>query len=89
MICLGFILTSCSGVDKSDASFNRDPFENTNRQIYAFNDSVDTLILEPVAYGYNKAKIASKSRLPELGPLYLRKLDQRISTFLGEKSFFK
>ena len=55
MVCLGFILTSCSGVDKSDASYNRDPFENTNRQFHAFNDRVDTLILEPVAYGYNKA----------------------------------
>ena len=55
MACLGLILTSCSSVDKSEVSYNRDPFENTNRQIYAFNDSVDTLILEPVAYGYNKA----------------------------------
>ncbi len=55
MACLGLILTSCSSVDKSEVSYNRDPFENTNRQIYAFNDSVDTLMLEPVAYGYNKA----------------------------------
>ena len=55
MACLGLILTSCSSVDKSEVSYNRDPFENTNRQIYAFNDSVDTLMLEPMAYGYNKA----------------------------------
>jgi len=55
MACLGLILTSCSSLDKSDVSHNRDPFENTNRQIYAFNHSVDTLILEPVAYGYNQA----------------------------------
>ena len=55
LVWLGFILTSCSGVDKSDSSYNIDPFENTNRQIYAFNDRFDTLILEPVAYGYNKA----------------------------------
>ena len=55
MVCLGFILTSCSNTDNSDYSYKRDPFENTNRKIYALNNSVDSLVLEPVAYGYNKA----------------------------------
>ena len=54
MVCLGFVLNGCSGADKADVYYKRDPLEKTNRQIYAFNNSVDTFILEPAANGYNK-----------------------------------
>ena len=30
----------------------RDPFEGVNRQVYAFNDSLDRAVLKPVAQGY-------------------------------------
>ena len=49
------ILTSCSSTNNGSFSLKKDPFENTNRQIYAFNSRIDTFILEPVASSYNKA----------------------------------
>ncbi|MDE2503207.1 MAG: VacJ family lipoprotein, partial [Burkholderiales bacterium] len=33
---------------------NPDPFENWNRKVYAFNDSVDRAVLKPVAQTYRK-----------------------------------
>jgi len=32
----------------------RDPWEGTNRKIFAFNDAVDRAVLKPVAQGYQK-----------------------------------
>jgi phospholipid-binding lipoprotein MlaA len=32
----------------------RDPWEHTNRQVFAFNDYVDAKVLKPVATGYQK-----------------------------------
>ena len=34
------------------ASVNEDPYENFNRQMFAFNDNVDSAVFEPVAKGY-------------------------------------
>ncbi|MBT5574152.1 MAG: VacJ family lipoprotein [Alphaproteobacteria bacterium] len=51
-ICLVF--TGCTSTNQEQITDKRDPFESTNRKIYAFNDKVDTAILEPVAAGYNK-----------------------------------
>ena len=51
---LAFLSTSCSSVDEELISNRKDPFENTNRKIFAFNDNLDTVVLEPIAAGYNK-----------------------------------
>jgi len=51
---LAFLSTSCSSVDEDLISNRKDPFENTNRKIFVFNDNLDTLVLEPIAAGYNK-----------------------------------
>ncbi len=53
-VFLAFSSTSCSSVDEDLISNKKDPFENTNRKIFAFNDNLDTVILEPIAAGYNK-----------------------------------
>ena len=47
------LLTSCVSIEEvtSDA---RDPFEKANRNINAFNNGLDTVILEPIASGYNR-----------------------------------
>ncbi len=51
---LVFLSTSCSSVDEELISNRKDPFENTNRKIFVFNDNLDTVVLEPIAAGYNK-----------------------------------
>ena len=51
---LAFLSTSCSYVDEELILNRKDPFENTNRKIFAFNDNLDTVVLEPIAAGYNK-----------------------------------
>ena len=51
---LAFLSTSCSSVDEELISNRKDPFENTNRKIFVFNDNLDTVVLEPIAAGYNK-----------------------------------
>ncbi len=53
ILFFALFLTSCSSVDRKQVTDARDPFENSNRNIYAFNNSLDTLILEPIALGYN------------------------------------
>ena len=53
-IFCALLLTNCVFVDEEVISDTRDPFENTNRNIYAFNEGLDTVILEPVASSYNK-----------------------------------
>ena len=51
---LAFLSTSCSSVDEDLISNRKDPFENTNRNIFAFNNNLDTIVLEPIAAGYIK-----------------------------------
>ena len=51
---VAFLSTSCSSVDEELISNRKDPFENTNRKIFVFNDNLDTVVLEPIAAGYNK-----------------------------------
>lgn len=41
-------LASCA----TTTAANPDPYENFNRQMYAFNDELDRSVLEPVAKGY-------------------------------------
>ena len=53
ILFFALFLTACSSYDRKQVTDARDPFENSNRNIYAFNNSLDTLILEPIALGYN------------------------------------
>jgi phospholipid-binding lipoprotein MlaA len=54
------MLVGCSSTPKTDRSDLRDPFEHTNRKIFAFNMGVDSYVLEPVADGY-------RSNVPNAG----------------------
>ena len=48
LFILALTLTACSTTD----SVNNDPFEGTNRAIFAFNTAVDDAVIEPVIEGY-------------------------------------
>jgi phospholipid-binding lipoprotein MlaA len=48
-LAFGALLAGCTATRAPDA---RDPWEGFNRSIYSFNDSVDTVILRPVARAY-------------------------------------
>ncbi len=48
------LLIGCNSVNKEDLPDDRDPFENFNRNVYSFNNGLDTVIMEPIAEGYNK-----------------------------------
>lgn len=50
LLLLVFALTGCATNTSTGPVY--DPYESTNRKIYAFNNSVDKAILEPVARGY-------------------------------------
>ena len=46
------ILAGCASTPPEEQSDARDRYENSNREIFAFNMKVDTYVLEPVASGY-------------------------------------
>lgn len=55
MLLAAALLTNCliaCAPAQKDASVPEDPYESVNRQIFAFNEVVDQLVLEPVARGY-------------------------------------
>ena len=54
------MLGACSSTPEAERSDLRDPHENTNRNIFAFNMEVDSYVLEPVADGY-------RSNVPDAG----------------------
>ena len=54
------MLAGCSSIPEANRSDLRDPFEHTNRKIFAFNMGVDSYVLEPVADGY-------RSNVPDTG----------------------
>lgn len=45
-------LAACSSIPVEERSDVRDPYEDTNRKIFAFNMAADSYVLEPVADGY-------------------------------------
>jgi len=47
-------LAACSSVPETERTDPRDPFEASNRKVFAFNMAVDTYLLEPAASGYRK-----------------------------------
>ena len=49
------MLAACSATPNAERSDLRDPLENTNRNIFAFNMGVDSYVLEPIAEGYKTA----------------------------------
>lgn len=48
------LLTGCAGTQTVDGEVNPDPYEDTNRSFYAFNDYLDRNIMIPVAENYVK-----------------------------------
>lgn len=46
------MVAACSSMPDSQQSDARDPYEPSNRKIFAFNMGVDTYVLEPVADSY-------------------------------------
>ena len=53
--CLATLfVTGCTSVPPDAGSMPSDPWEKLNRQTYAFNQTVDSYVLEPVARGYTK-----------------------------------
>lgn len=58
-VLLANTLIACAPVQDS-ASVPEDPYEPFNRQVFAFNEVVDMLVLEPVSRGY-------RAVVPEVG----------------------
>jgi phospholipid-binding lipoprotein MlaA len=52
-LLLAMALAGCATSRQADAPVNpRDPWENWNRKVYAFNDALDVAVLKPVATVY-------------------------------------
>ena len=49
------LLTGCATTETIDGEINPDPYEDTNRSMYAFNDYLDRNIMIPIAENYVKA----------------------------------
>ena len=45
-------LAGCSAMPAEERADSRDPYEDANRKVFAFNMGVDSYVLEPVASGY-------------------------------------
>ena len=51
--CLtALVLSACSSTKEITATDPRDPYEATNRNVFAFNMKVDDVVLEPTARGF-------------------------------------
>ena len=48
------MLSACSSLPVDERSDLRDPYEDANRKVFAFNMAADTYVLEPVTAGYRK-----------------------------------
>ena len=59
ILLLGMLL-GCSSAPEANRSNMRDPYELTNRKIFAYNMGVDSYVLEPCADGY-------RSNVPDAG----------------------
>ena len=67
LMCLGILCSGCATGPNP-----KDPFEPTNRKIYAFNKAVDTAYLKPIAKGYrnilpDQARVAISNFFRNLG----------------------
>ena len=52
VLSLSSLLSGCASVVPKGQTPDPDPFQYTNRKIFAFNQQVDKIILKPVAQGY-------------------------------------
>ena len=53
-VCIIALLGACSSGRDQAAMTMEDPYEETNRSVFAFNIGLDSAVLEPVASGYRK-----------------------------------
>lgn len=51
-ILTALILSACSSTNEIASTDQRDPYETTNRSVFAFNMKVDDIVLEPTARGF-------------------------------------
>lgn len=51
LTCFFVMLSGCSSAPDSNQAHEKDPFEETNRSVFAFNLAVDDYVLEPAAKG--------------------------------------
>jgi len=52
VVGLVLVLAGCAATPEAERADLRDPYEDTNRKVFAFNMGVDSYVLEPVASGY-------------------------------------
>ncbi len=48
-----FVLGGCASMPPGEGVAH-DPWEKTNRKVYAFNDAIDGVVFRPIGRGYNK-----------------------------------
>ncbi len=48
------VVSACASIPPTAGTDARDPYEKVNRNVYAFNDAIDTHALRPVAEAYEK-----------------------------------
>ena len=77
IIIFGILLSGCASknarVDIEDN--NNDPYESTNRAIFAFNEDLDELIFKPVARGWRKIPEFPRKNLSNLADTATAPLD--------------
>lgn len=54
---LALSVSACSSTPETTALDPRDPYEETNRKIFAFNTKLDDVVLEPAARGYRSLPV--------------------------------
>ena len=52
VLLLAVLLTGCATNETIDGEINPDPYEETNRSFYKFNDALDRHIMTPIAENY-------------------------------------
>ena len=55
LLCAALLAGGCATVPGAGAAVPEDPWENFNRKVYAFNDTVDEAVMKPVAKAYKEA----------------------------------
>ena len=77
IIILGIFLSGCASKNNlvNVADNNNDPYESTNRAIFAFNEDLDELIFKPVARGWRKIPDFPRKNLSNLAETATAPLD--------------
>jgi phospholipid-binding lipoprotein MlaA len=53
VLLAGSALSGCASTNNADSLAQNDPYEPTNRKIFAFNQALDKHVAKPIAKGYN------------------------------------